>query len=103
MDALIKDESMDFATLNFGKVEKNPEITAFSCSSPPFFGCEAGFLREILRNFRVQIAKRRSPKTQNGTPGLCRLAIRNACYLFVTPDHWSNRHNRFSNFLTRGA
>jgi len=43
MDALIKDESMDFATLNFGKVEKIPEIPPFYIVQQRFLPCESHF------------------------------------------------------------
>ncbi len=44
MDALIKDESRDFATLNFEKVVKNPEIPCFKTQNSHFPLCEGAFL-----------------------------------------------------------
>lgn len=66
MDALIKDESMDFATLNFEKAEKIPEIPPIFMVNDVFSPCETGFLWENSRHLHTQIAKRQSPQSTVG-------------------------------------
>jgi hypothetical protein len=99
MDALIKDESMDFATLNFRKVEKNPEITPFFVSKRHFPPCERVFLWEKLQNNPMVLLG--GPLQGNALAprgnAISKSAIY-ACDLFVTPDHSGNRDNRFRNF-----
>jgi hypothetical protein len=56
MEALIKVESVDFATLNFGKVVKFPEISHFLGSNPHFSGVREMFFRaNVVIHFLVEV------------------------------------------------
>ncbi len=56
MDALIKDESMDFATLKFGKVEKIPEIPPFFVGQKRFSPYESHFLSRLSESLATKHA-----------------------------------------------
>lgn len=57
MDALIKVESPDFATLNFENVVKKPEISHFFRAIRVFLPCERPFFagkKTFVRDFRSE-------------------------------------------------